>query len=69
MATDRAFSHPDFGREVRVEHRGREVHLIFVTHSVEQAGEFVETLVSQLRSGALNLTMMGEPTSVEEFTR
>lgn len=64
-----AFTNPDFGREVRIEQYGREVHLIFVAANQRKADALIENLLRQLKSGALNLTMMGEPTSVTEEPR
>jgi hypothetical protein len=66
MATDRTFSHPNFGKEARVEVEGREVRLIFVAHNHFQADDMAKIIVDQLKAGALNLTMMGKPTSVVE---
>lgn len=43
--TDRPFTHPNFGREVRIEQFGREVHLIFVAGSDRQADSLVDTLL------------------------
>jgi hypothetical protein len=62
----RGFTHPNFGREARVELRGREVRLIFVAGTFDQAEELAESIVSQLKAGAINITLMGTPTSVEE---
>jgi hypothetical protein len=62
----RGFTHPNFGREARVELHGREVRLIFVAGTPAQAESFAETIVGQLKDGALNITLMGKPTSVEE---
>lgn len=64
--SDRAFSHPNFGREVRIEQFGKEVHLIFVAGSQPQSDSMCEELLRQLQTGALNLTLMGKPTSVVE---
>lgn len=64
--TDRPFSHPNFGREVRIEQFGREVHLIFVAGTERQADSLVDTLLDQLKAGALNLTMMGGNPTVTE---
>ena len=64
--TDRGFTHPNFGKEARIEQYGREVHLIFVAGTDAQADSLVETLLAQLKAGALNLTMMGKATSVKE---
>jgi hypothetical protein len=64
--TDRQFSHPNFGKEVRLEVRGREVKLIFVAGTEEKASDLAEKILDMLKKGSLNLTMMGEPTSVEE---
>jgi hypothetical protein len=62
----RGFTHPDLGREARVEQWGREVRLIFVCGSEAKADDLVNSLVNQLKGGALNLTLMGKPTSVTE---
>lgn len=64
--TDRPFTHPNFGREARVEQHGREVHIVFVASSVEQADSMVECILAQMKQGALNITMMGKPTGVIE---
>ena len=65
----RPFTHPNFGHEVRVEQQGREVRLIFVAATFEKAGDMADHLLSQLKAGALNVTLMGRPTGVEEETR
>jgi hypothetical protein len=62
----RGFTHPDLGREARVEQWGREVRLIFVCGSETKANDLVNSLVRQMKAGALNLTLMGKPTSVIE---
>jgi hypothetical protein len=64
--SDRGFTHPNFGKEVRIEQFGREVRLTFVAGTVPQADDLAETLLRQLKAGALNLTLMGKPTRVEE---
>lgn len=66
MAIDREFTHPHFGNQARVEVYGREVRLIFVAHTPEQANDFAESVVQQLRDGMLHITMMGKATSVRE---
>ena len=66
MSADRGFSHPGFGRQACVELDGREVRLVFVANTVAQAADLAESLVEQLKSGALHLTLMGRPTSVTE---
>jgi hypothetical protein len=63
---DRGFTHPNFGNEARVELAGKEVRVIFVAGTHKQAESFAKTIVSQMRAGALNITLMGKPTSVEE---
>jgi hypothetical protein len=60
------FTHPHFGSEVRIEQYDREVHLVFVAGSPAQSASLVEMLLSQLKDGALNLTLMGKPTGIEE---
>ncbi len=62
----RGFTNPNFGSEVRVEQRGREVHLIFVAATEAKANDLVDNILGQLRAGAINITMMGTPTSVVE---
>lgn len=62
----RAFTNPNVGREVRIEQYGREVHLIFVADNDAKADALMENLLTQLKGSALNLTLMGKPTSVTE---
>lgn len=62
--SDRSFTNPNVGNEVRVERIGREVHLIFVAGNQYRADKLFENLLSQLKAGALNLTLMGKPTSI-----
>jgi hypothetical protein len=65
----RSFTNPNVGKEVRIEQYGREVHLIFKASSEDKADKLVNDLLAQLKSGALNLTLMGKPTSVTEEPR
>ena len=67
--TDRGFTHPNFGREARVEVYGREVRLTFVAGTNAQANSLADTIVSQMKTGALNITLMGKPTSIVEESR
>ena len=60
----RAFTHPDFGKQVRVEVYGSEVRLTFVAKTNAQANGFADTILDQLKAGGLHLTLMGKPTSV-----
>ena len=64
--SDRQFSHPNTGREVRIEQNGREVRLIIVCGSRAGADVLCTDILNQLKAGALNLTLMGKPSSVEE---
>lgn len=64
--TDRGFTHPNFGKQVRIEQFGKEVHLIFVADSMGQSDSLCDFLLQQLKGGSLNITLMGKPTSVEE---
>jgi len=64
--TDRQFTHPNFGNQARVEVWGKEVRLIFVASDVRKADEMAQYLIDQLKSGALNITVMGKPTSIVE---
>jgi hypothetical protein len=62
--TDRGFTHPNFGSEARVEQYGREVHIVFVAGTQAQSDSMCKSILSQLKAGALNITMMGKPTSI-----
>lgn len=64
--TDRAFSHPNLGHEIRVEQDRREVRLVFVCHSAMQADDLAENLLRQLQEGAVHFTIMGKPSSITE---
>lgn len=64
--SDRQFSHPNLGREARIEQYGKEVHLIFVCGTQVQSDDLCDTLLTQMKAGALNLTLMGKVTSVED---
>jgi len=66
MMSDRQFTHPNFGNQARVELAGREVRLVFVARNSNAAESLADNLVAQLRNGALNITLMGKPTSVVE---
>ena len=61
----RGFTNPNFGSQVRVEQWGREVHLIFVGATEAKASDLVDNILAQLKAGAINITMMGKPTSIE----
>jgi hypothetical protein len=60
------FSHPNFGKEVRIDQKGKEVHLVFIASTRKQADDIVAHLLDQLKNGALNITLMGKPTSITE---
>lgn len=62
--SDRSFTHPDYGKAVRVEQHGHEVHLILVVSNQDKADKLAENLVEQLESGSLNLTLIGNPPRV-----
>jgi hypothetical protein len=64
--TDRGFTHPNFGKQARIEQYGKEVHLVFVAGTQTQSDSMCDELLTQLKAGALNITLMGKPTSVEE---
>ena len=66
MTTDRAFTHPNFGNEARVELNGCEVRLIFVAGNRVKAESLALSLLEQLQAGAVNITMMGKPTAIVE---
>ena len=64
--TDRQFTHPNVGHTVRVEICGNEVRLIFVCEDGRGANAVGDSILSQLKQGAINITLMGKPTSVTE---
>ena len=66
MATDRLFTHPNFGKQARVEVWGREVRLIFVADNTTKANDLANYVVNQMAKGSINITMMGLPTDIEE---
>ena len=65
--TDRGFTHPNFGTQARVEQHGNEVRVIFVASTRAQATSLCDHVLEQMKAGALNITLMGKPTSVEEL--
>jgi len=60
------FSHPNFGDKVEVRQKGREVSLVFIAHTYAQAGNLAQSILEQLKSGALKLTIKGEPSFIVE---
>jgi hypothetical protein len=62
----RVFTNPDYGKEVRVEVWGNEVALVFVATSDAKAAALAENILGQLKAGAINITLMGKPTSIVE---
>lgn len=61
-----AFTHPHFGHAARLEQVGREVCLTFTAGTMAQADNLFDTIGRQLEAGALNITLMGKPTSIEK---
>ena len=66
MPTDRLFTNPSVGNEVRVEQNGKEVRLIFVAGTYAKANALADNILDQLKAGVLNLTLMGSPTNISE---
>jgi hypothetical protein len=66
---DRGFTHPNFGMQARIEQAGKEVRIVFVAGTELQAISLAESILSQMKAGAINITMMGKPTSVEESSK
>ena len=64
--SDRQFTNPSVGSEVRVEQYGKEVRLIFVASSLAKADALADNILEQLASGSLNITLFGRPTSITE---
>jgi hypothetical protein len=67
MPTDRAFTNPDYGNEVRVEVMDNEVALVFVAASNAKAEALADNILSQLKAGSINVTMMGKPTGITKL--
>lgn len=63
--TDRPFSHPNFGRQVKIEQKGKRVILTLESNSVEQARSLADTLLEQLKAGGIHMTLMGKPSKIE----
>lgn len=63
--SDRSFTNPNVGNEVRVEQEGNEVRLIFVASNRMKADQLARNILDQLKAGALNMTLMGKPTKIE----
>jgi hypothetical protein len=63
--SDRMFTNPSVGHEVRVSVQGCEVTLTFVASHRMKADQLARNILGQLKAGALNMTLMGRPTSVE----
>jgi hypothetical protein len=62
----RAFTNPNVGKQVRIKQKGREVSLVFECSTRRKADDLFANLLTQLEAGALNLTLMGKPTSITE---
>lgn len=61
------FTHPSFGTQARVEQHGNEVRLVFIASSRAQATSLCDNILEQMKAGAINITMMGQPTRVEKL--
>jgi hypothetical protein len=64
--SDRGFSHPNLGHRIDIEQQGNRVALVFTCGTEMRATELADDLLRQLRGGALNITVMGRPTSIVE---
>jgi hypothetical protein len=67
MPTDRVFTNPNYGNEVRVEVMGNEVAVVFVAETNAKANALAENILAQLQTGVFNVTLMGKPTKVTEL--
>lgn len=63
--SDRMFTDPDVGKEVRIEQHGLEVHLVFIASNRMKADQLARNILAQLKEGALNMTLVGKPTKIE----
>jgi len=59
-------THPSFGRTVRLEQHGCEVHIILVANTVAQAASACDHILAQLEAGEFQITIRGKPTSIIE---
>lgn len=66
MPGDRGFTHPNFGREARVEVWGREVRLIFIAGTEDMAHDLADRIIEQMKNGSVNISMMGKPIGIVE---
>lgn len=60
------YKYPNYGRQVRIEQYGQEVHLIFVAGSMQQADDVVNDLLNQLKQGHLQIKIQGQPSTIIE---
>jgi hypothetical protein len=67
VATDRTFTNPDYGNECRVEVYENEVALVFVAASNEKADALADNILGQLKSGAINISLIGKPTGITKL--
>ena len=63
---DRQFTHANYGKAARVEVWGTEVRLIFIADTESKANDLADSILAQMKEGAVTITMMGRPTSVVE---
>jgi hypothetical protein len=61
--TNRRFTNPNYGNEVRVEIDGCEVMLTFIASDEKRAQSLAENILHQLKQGAVNISLVGKPTS------
>lgn len=64
--SDRAFTHPNLGKQITIKRHGRDVTLTFTCNTRAQADDLVDHYLKQLKAGALQITVMGKPSSVTE---
>ena len=59
-------THPRFGRMVRLEQHGCEVHIILVANTVAQATSVCEHILAQLEAGEFQLAIHGKPSTINQ---
>ena len=64
--SDRAFSHPAAGKQVRIEQNGNEVSIILVVSDRQRADDIAERLAAQAQSGYVEFRLWGNVKSVEK---
>lgn len=63
---EKAWSHPNHGKELRVEVDGCETRLIFVGASPAAANKLADDLMTQVKKGSIKINIGGTITKITE---